>query len=138
MKIEFIATVFVACTAVTFSKAQVNQISDLDRGILIGNLLIQGYQALKGPGDKSNSNSKSVDSFCFKNKMDEKITVRLNGKVEDEEIKKELVIQKDTKECTFDLPKGIYTYEILLSSKDIYKKGEYNVAGDTLMTINHD
>ncbi|WP_295220811.1 hypothetical protein [uncultured Chryseobacterium sp.] len=111
--------------------------SGLDKGLAIGNILIQGYTALKGNSKKPvDPNAKTVDSFCFKNKMDEKITIKLNGKIEDEEIKKELVIQKDEKECTFNLPKGIYIYEVLLSSKDTYQKGEYKVSEETLMTIN--
>ena len=113
--------------------------SNLDKGLVIGNILIQGYMAIKGNGAKQQTdpNAKRVDSFCFKNKMDEKITVKLNGKIEDEEVKKEFVIQKDEKECTYNLPKGIYTYEVLLSSKDTYQKGEYKVSEETLMTINH-
>ncbi|WP_394675035.1 hypothetical protein [uncultured Chryseobacterium sp.] len=112
--------------------------SGLDKGLAIGNILIQGYIALKGNGKKPvDPNAKTVDSFCFKNKMDEKITIKFNGKIEDEEIKKEFVIQKDEKECTYNLPKGIYTYEVLLSSKDVYQKGEYKVSEETLMTINH-
>ncbi|WP_295199661.1 hypothetical protein [uncultured Chryseobacterium sp.] len=112
--------------------------SGLDKGLAIGNMLVQGYIALKGNGKKPvDPNAKTVDSFCFKNKMDEKITIKFNGKIEDEEIKKEFVIQKDEKECTYNLPKGIYTYEVLLSSKDVYQKGEYKVSEETLMTINH-
>lgn len=112
--------------------------SGFDKGIAIGNILVQGYIALKGNGSKQvDPNAKTVDSFCFKNKMDEKITIKFNGKIEDEEIKKEFVIQKDEKKCTYNLPKGIYTYEVLLSSKDVYQKGEYKVSEETLMTINH-
>lgn len=119
-----------------FLKSQTTM-SGLDKGLAIGNILVQGYIALKGNGTKPvDPNSKTVDSFCFKNKMDEKITVKLNGKIEDEEVKKEFVIQKDEKECTYNLPKGIYTYEVLLSSKDVYQKGEYKVSEETLMTIN--
>lgn len=111
--------------------------SGLDKGLAIGNILVQGYMAFKGNGTKPvDPNAKTVDSFCFKNKMDEKITIKLNGKIEDEEVKKEFVIQKDEKECTYNLPKGIYTYEVLLSSKDVYQKGEYKVSEETLMTIN--
>ncbi|WP_169320586.1 MULTISPECIES: hypothetical protein [Chryseobacterium] len=112
--------------------------SNLDKGLVVGNILIQGYMAIKGNGAKNvaDPNAKTIDSFCFKNKMDEKITIKLNGKIEDEEVKKELVIQKDEKECTYNLPKGIYTYEVLLSSKDTYQKGEYKVSEESLMTIN--
>lgn len=112
--------------------------SGLDKGLAIGNILVQGYIALKGNGAKpADPNAKTVDSFCFRNKMEEKITIKLNGKTEDEEIKKEFVIQKDGKECAFNLPKGIYTYEVLLSSKDTYQRGEYKVSEEALMTINH-
>lgn len=111
--------------------------SGLDTGLAIGNILVQGYMALKGNTAKqTDPNARTVDSFCFKNKMNEKITVKINGKIEDEEIKKELVIQKDEKECIYNLPKGIYTYEVLLSSKDTYQKGEHKVSQETLMTIN--
>ena len=45
--------------------------------------------AFKGNGSKPvDPNAKTVDNFCFKNKMDEKITIKLNGKIEDEEVKK--------------------------------------------------
>ena len=112
--------------------------SNLDKGLVVGNILIQGYMATKGNSTKTavDPNAKTVESFCFKNKMDEKITVRLSGKIEDEEVKKEFVIQKDEKECSYNLPKGIYTYEIALSSKDIYQKGEYKVFEETMMTVN--
>lgn len=117
------------------------QNNNLDRGILIGNLLFEGYKAIRGNSLTSTKqmpdpNAKTVESFCFKNKMDEKITVRMLGTIEEEEIKKELVIQKDEKECTYNLPKGIYTYEVLLSSKDTFQKGEYKVTEETLMTVN--
>ena len=55
--------------------------------------------------------------------MVDKITFRIVGKNEEgDEIKKELVVQKDGKECLFVLPKGIYTYEVVLPNKEIYKK----------------
>ena len=123
-----------------FSVKNYSQIpmSNLDKGLVVGNILIQGYMAIKGNSAKAaaNPDAKTVESFCFKNKMDEKITVRLNGKIEDEEVKKEFVTQKDEKECTYNLPKGIYTYEVALSSKDIYQKGEYKVIEEALFTVN--
>ncbi|MCE3075083.1 hypothetical protein [Chryseobacterium gwangjuense] len=126
---------FFAGTVMTSAQA----LSALDKGLVIGNILIQGYQAIRGSGEKKpDPTAKTVDSFCFKNKMEEKITIKLTGKPEGETVTKELVIQKDGKECTYNLPKAIYQYEILLSSKDVYKKGEYNVYEETLMTVNHD
>ena len=126
---------FLAGSVITSAQA----LSGLDKGLAIGNILIQGYQALKGTDKKaSDPAAKTVDSFCFKNKMEEKITVKLAGKAEEQTVTKELVIQKDGKECTYNLPKTVYQYEILLSSKDTYKKGEYNVYEESLMTINRD
>lgn len=113
-----------------------SQNTGLDKGLAIGNILIQGFSALKGNGKSVDPNAKTVESFCFKNKMDEKISVSLFGKIEDEDIKKELVIPKESKECIYNLQKGIYTYEILLSSKEVYQKGEYKVSEETIMTIN--
>jgi hypothetical protein len=40
--------------------------SSLDKGLVIGNLLIQGYQAIKRNGAKAvDPNAKTVDSFCW-------------------------------------------------------------------------
>ena len=50
-------------------------------------------------------------------------------------MKKELVIQKDGKECAFEVPKGIFTYEIVLANKEIYKKGEYKFNEEITITV---
>jgi len=137
MKKKLYLTLFLSILF-SFNLKSQTTMSGLDKGLAIGNILVQGYMALKGNGTKQvDPNAKTVESFCFKNKMDEKITIKLNGKIEDEEVKKEFVIQKDEKECTYNLLKGVYTYEVLLSSKDVYQKGEYKVSEETLMTINH-
>lgn len=136
MKRSTIAALFFTMSAGSVY-AQVSPVNNFDRGLLIGNLLVEGYKMIKGTGEKApDPSAKTVESFCFKNKMDEKITVRMTGNIEDEDIKKELVVQKGEKECTYNLPKGIYVYEIALSSKDIYQKGEYQVTEETLMTVN--
>ncbi len=113
-----------------------SQTTGLDRGIAIGNILVQGYAALKGGGKTADPNAKTVNSFCFKNKMEEKVSVVFIGKFEEEDIKKELVIPQDSKQCTYNLPKGVYTYEIILSDKETYQKGEYKVSEEAIMTIN--
>jgi hypothetical protein len=33
------------------------------------------------------------------------------------------------------LPKGIYTYEIVMTNKEIYKKGEYKFEDEVVITI---
>ena len=50
-------------------------------------------------------------------------------------VKKELVIQKEGKECVFEIPKGIYTYEIILANKETFKKGEYKFNEDIIITV---
>ncbi|MFN3909152.1 MAG: hypothetical protein ACK4JX_08990 [Flavobacterium sp.] len=71
--------------------------------------------------------------------MIEKITFKLEGKDEDDNsIKKELVIPKDGKECCLELPKGIYTYEIILTNKEVFKKGEYRFTEELTITVKPD
>lgn len=106
--------------------------SDLLKG---GELLLSGLTVFKS-GKSSYADSKIIESVCVKNKLADKITFRITGKSEnDEDIKKELVIQKDGKECLFLLPKGIYTYEVVLANKEIYKKGEYKFNEEVSITI---
>lgn len=86
------------------------------------------------------SDSKIIESVCIKkNKLSEKITFSLIGKDEEGNFqKKELVIQKDGKECVFELLKGIYTYEIVLANKEIFKKGEYKFNEEIIITVKND
>ncbi|MCF6128574.1 hypothetical protein L1S35_02750 [Flavobacterium sp. AS60] len=80
--------------------------------------------------------SETIESVCVKNKLTERIAFRIVSKNESgDDIKKELVIPKDGKECLFVLPKGIYTYEIILTNKEIYKKGEYKFENDVVITV---
>lgn len=81
--------------------------------------------------------SKLVATVCVKNKLAEKITVKLDGKdSEGNKVIKELVVQNDGKECVFEIPKGIYTYEIILSSKEVFKKGEYKFEEEITIMVN--
>jgi hypothetical protein len=110
--------------------------SDLDRVLKGGELLLGGLSILKVANSNPKPESKVIESLCVKNKLNEKITVKITGiNSEGDDIKKELVIPKDGKECLLQLPKGIYQYEIILSNKEIYKKGEYNFDDETTMTI---
>lgn len=51
------------------------------------------------------------------------------------EVKKELVIPQDGKECTYNLVKGIWSYEIVLANKETYKKGEYKLEDEIIVTV---
>ena len=107
--------------------------SDIEKVLKGGEIIINGLSFFKGG---KSSNSKTIESICVKNKLTEKITFKIVGKDEqDNDIKKDLVIQKDGKECFLELPKGIYTYEIILSNKDIFKKGDYKFDDDITITV---
>ena len=112
--------------------------SDLQTAIKGGELLLTGLSIFK-TAKGSKTDSKIIESVCVKNKLVDKITFRIVGKNEEgDDVKKELVIQKDGKECLFILPKGIYTYEVVLPNKEIYKKGEYKFDEDVVITIKDD
>jgi len=114
--------------------------SDIDKILKGGEIIVNGLSFLKK--DKSEvkeTNSKLIESVCIKNKLTDKITFSLIGKDEEANtIKKELVIQKEGKECVFELPKGIYTYEIVLANKEVYKKGEYKFNEEITITVKPD
>ena len=71
--------------------------------------------------------------------MTDKITFNLTRKDEEgNTIKKDLVIPKDGKECLLELPKGIYTYEIVLPNNEVLKKGEYKFIEEITITVKDD
>jgi hypothetical protein len=129
MKFKIIAIV-ILLPIMTFAQ------SNLESAIKGGELLLNGLSILKISKSGSKGDSKVIESLCVKNKLTDRITFKLVGKNEEgDEIKKELVIPKDGKECLLLVPKGIYTYEITLANKDVYKKGEYKFDDDIVMTI---
>lgn len=80
-----------------------------------------------------------IESICVKNQLGGKITFKISGINEKgDNIKKDLVIPKDGRECFYKLPKGIYTYEIQLANSEIYKKGEYIFQEDLIITVKED
>ena len=111
--------------------------SDIDKVLKGGEIIVNGLSFLKkDKSETKETNSKVIESVCIKNKLADKITFLLVGKdEEDNVVKKELVIQKDGKECCFELPKGIYTYEIVLANKETYKKGEYKFNEEITITV---
>lgn len=117
----------------SFSNAQ----SDVDKILKGGEIIINGLSFLKkDKTETKETNTKIIESVCIKNKLSEKITYIMIGKDEEgNTVKKELVIQKEGKECVFEIPKGIYTYEIILANKETFKKGEYKFNEDIIITV---
>ncbi|WP_396180869.1 hypothetical protein [Flavobacterium sp.] len=117
------------------------QAQTLETLIKGGELLVTGISIFKTT-KLTESQDKKVDSkfvatVCVKNKLVEKITVKLDGKdSEGTKVTKELVVQNDGKECVFEIPKGIYTYEIILSNKEVFKKGEYKFEEEITIMVN--
>ena len=114
--------------------------SDVDKILKGGEIIVNGLSFLrKDKSEVKENNSKIIESVCIKNKLTDKITFIIVGKdEEDNTIKKEMVIQKEGKECVFELPKGIYTYEIVLANKEVYKKGEYKFNEEITITVKSD
>lgn len=117
------------------------QAQTLETLIKGGELLVTGISIFK-TSKLTESKDKKVDSkfvaiVCVKNKLAEKIIVKLDGKdSEGNKVVKELVVQNDGKECVFEIPKGIYTYEIILSNKEVFKKGEYKFEEEITIIVN--
>lgn len=129
MKLKMLFSLLFICQ-ILFSQADINTV------IKGGELLLSGLSVLKISKSNAKKNSKVIESVCVKNKLTDRITFRIEGKnEEEEEVKRELVIPKDGKECLFVLPKGIYTYEIVMTNKEIYKKGEYKFEDEVVITI---
>jgi hypothetical protein len=111
--------------------------SDIDKLLKGGEIIVNGLSFIKG--NKPKTDSKTIESVCVKNKLSDKITFKLTGKDADgNDVKKELVVQKDGKECVFDIPKGVWAYEIDLANKDVYKKGEYKLDDEITITVKED
>ena len=129
MKLKMLFSLLFICQ-ILFSQADINTV------IKGGELLLSGLSVLKISKSNAKKNSKVIESVCVKNKLTDRITFRIEGKNEEGvEFKRELVIPKDGKECLFVLPKGIYTYEIVMTNKEIYKKGEYKFEDEVVITI---
>ncbi len=111
--------------------------SDLDKVMRGGEILLGGLSILKiARSDDKKKDSKKVETVCVKNKLAQKVTFRISGTdAEENEVKKELVIPKDGKECLFDIPKMTLTYEFVLATGEVYKKGEYKLEDEVTFTV---
>lgn len=110
--------------------------SDFENVLKVGEVVLNGFSIFKLSSATKKSDSKIISSVCIKNRLLEKISFIITGKdAEGVAIVKEMVIQNDSKECVYNILKGIYTYEILLANKEQYKKGEYNFDDDVVIVV---
>ena len=108
--------------------------SDFEKVLKSSEIIVNGLSFIKSSTIKNES--KYIEHICVINKRLDKITFKLLGiDVNNIDIHKELVVQRDGKECIFNVPKGIWSFEIILSDNIIYKKGEYKLNDETLITI---
>lgn len=106
----------------------------LDKIIKGGEILVTGLTIL---ADKQGVSSNGmIDKICVRNKLTDKVTLNLTGTDPSGVVStRSLVIPKDGKECLLEVPAGIYTYEIVLPNKEIYKRGEYRFDESTTITV---
>jgi hypothetical protein len=133
MKFYTILTALILVPMLSFAQ------TDIENALKLSQVIASGFSIIKATKSETKADSKTVSSVCIKNKLEAKITFKLNGKDnEGEKVTKELVVQNDGKECVFEIPKGIYTYEVLLANNEVYKKGEYKFEDDIVITIKKD
>lgn len=100
--------------------------SDLANVLKAGEVVLNGFTIFKVAKSETKKNSKVVSVVCVKNKLLEKINFNISGNDEEgNEVKREMVIPSDGKEYVFNIPKGIYSYQVIFFNKVIYQKGEY-------------
>lgn len=87
--------------------------SDLDRVLKGGEILLGGLAFVKTAYMDPEANSANVKKTTFKNKLGQKIVLRLfNEDDEGNELQEELIISDDGKESLYNLLKGVWRYEI--------------------------
>ncbi|HEX9981057.1 MAG TPA: hypothetical protein VGB50_10895 [Flavobacterium sp.] len=123
------AAVLLLTSSVTFAQ------SDLDKVIRGSEVILSGLTIFKTARTQPKGDPKFIETICIRNKLSDKITYIMTMKDSLREVRKELVIPKDGKECLLNLAKGIYTYEIILANKEVYKKGEYRFEDEIVITI---
>ena len=107
--------------------------TDLDKIIKSGEILVTGLAVFKERSNAGDTES-TIGKVCVKNKLTDKITLNFSGTdTKGNATVKTLVVPKGGKECLLELPKGVYTYEIVLSTNEIFKRGDYRF--DESMTI---
>lgn len=133
LKLKSVLVMFILLPTIASSQSDV---TNLIRG---GELLFGGLITIFTSEKQEKSSNTIVESVCVKNKLANKITFIITRQTEDgDEIRKELVIQKESKEYFYELPKGVYSYEVHLANDEIFKKGEYRFAEKSTFIVDGD
>jgi len=120
----------------TFTLLSAYPQSTAETAIKAGEIILGGLSIFKSTHAKSDKDKILVSSVCVRNKLADKITFTLHGEDgKGNDVSKDLVVQNDGKECVFNIPKGVYSYAVILPNKEIYKKGEYLFEDDVVITI---
>jgi hypothetical protein len=109
--------------------------SDIANIIKGGELILGSLSFYSAARSNPNPNEKVISSICIKNKLAEKVLYRISATDTLVKIQKELIIPAGGKECLLQIPKGIYTYEIILPGEEVFKKGEYHFNDGSTIVI---
>ncbi len=113
--------------------------SDLDRVIKGGEILLGGLAFVKTAYTDPEANSKTVKKTTFKNKLGQKIVLRLYSQDEEEnELVEEIIIPDNGKESVYELLKGVWRYEIEICDGEIFKKGQFKFEKTAVITLKED
>lgn len=113
--------------------------SDLDRVIKGGEILLGGLAFVKTAYMDPEANSTNVKKTTFKNKLGQKIVLRLFSEDDEgNELQEELIISDNGKETLYNLLKGVWRYEIEICEGEIFKKGQFNLEKTAVITLKED
>jgi hypothetical protein len=115
--------------------------SDFQKVINAGGLILTGISIIRGqkaeiPKQEQQPETPYLSELCFKNKLEEKITIRLTGKDQEGNVlTREVIVLRDGKECLYEIAKGVWDYEIVTGEDSVYRKGQYRLRDQTVITI---
>lgn len=125
---------FLCILALLVSRVEMSAQTDIENLLKYGQLILGGVTIVKSAEAEKTDNP--MVSVCVKNRLSQKVTFILKpSETLKSQSSKEMVIQNLDKECFISLQKGVYTYEVLLPNKELYRKGDCLVEEDLTITL---